>query len=265
MMSISYVSIALGLLLLAVPGCLVFLLDRTSIPRVLMAFARMVVQLALLGLCVWGLYKFDSVWLNLLGLLLLSTVSSVVVVQRAHLRPGLMLLPVTAAHLLSVAVVGAWLLLIVLKPERPLSAQSMVPVMGVLAAHIIPAGIRALSTFYESLRGQSQPYRVQVGNGVGHWRSLRPYLRQSLLAITGPMVSSLSVIGLFALPLLFSGQLLGGVPPLQAAAVVGVLTAGCIAASLLFVLLALLFADRKVFDRRGNYTDVKWEIEKMRE
>ena len=265
MMSISYVSIALGLLLLAVPGCLVFLLDRTSIPRVLMAFARMVVQLALLGLCVWGLYKFDSVWLNLLGLLLLSTVSSVVVVQRAHLRPGLMLLPVTAAHLLSVAVVGAWLLLIVLKPEHPLSAQSMVPVMGVLAAHIIPAGIRALSTFYESLRGQSQPYRVQVGNGVGHWRSLRPYLRQSLLAITGPMVSSLSVIGLFALPLLFSGQLLGGVPPLQAAAVVGVLTAGCIAASLLFVLLALLFADRKVFDRRGNYTDVKWEIEKMRE
>lgn len=265
MMSISYVSIALGLLLLAVPGCLVFLLDRTSIPRVLMAFARMVVQLALLGLCVWGLYKFDSVWLNLLGLLLLSTVSSVVVVQRAHLRPGLMLLPVTAAHLLSVAVVGAWLLLIVLKPERPLSAQSMVPVMGVLAAHIIPAGIRALSTFYESLRGQSQPYRVQVGNGVGHWRSLRPYLRQSLLAITGPMVSSLSVIGLFALPLLFSGQLLGGVPPLQAAAVVGVLTAGCIAASLLFVLLALLFADRKVFDRRGNYTDVKWEIEKMKE
>lgn len=257
MMSISYLSIVLGLLLLAVPGCLVFLLDRTSIPRVLMAFARMVVQLSLLGVCVWGLYKVGSVWLNLLALLLLSAVSGVVVVQRAHLRPRLMLLPVTAAHLLSVVVVGAWLLLLVLRPERPLSAQALVPVVGVLAAHIIPAGIRALSTFYESLRSQSQPYRVQVGNGVGHWRSLRPFLRQALLAITGPMVSSLSVIGLFALPLLFSGQLLGGVEPLQAAAVVAVLTAGCIAASVLFVILALLLADRKAFDRRGNYVDVK--------
>ena len=129
-MSISFLSIALGLLLLAVPGCLVFLLDRTSVPRVLMAFARMVVQLALLGLCVWGLYKVDSVWLNLLGLLLLSGASAVVVVQRAHLRAGLMLLPVMAAHLLSVVVVGAWLLLVVLRPGNPLSAQAMVSVLG---------------------------------------------------------------------------------------------------------------------------------------
>ena len=255
-MSISYLSIVLGLLLLAVPCCLVFMIDRPALPRVLMAIVRMVVQLAMLGLCVWGLCWFNKLWLNLLWTLLLCLVSGLVVVQRSRLQPGVMLLPVVASLLASVLLVGAWLLFGVLRPESPLSAQWMVPVVGVLAAHAMPAGIRALPTFYESLRLQAQPYRVQVGNGVSHWRSLLPFIRQSLLALTGPLVANLSVMGLFALPMLFSGMLLGGAGPLRAATFVAVLTAGCVTASVVFVLLTLVLADRRAFDRRGNYIGV---------
>lgn len=255
-MSISYLSVVLGLLLLIVPCSLVFLLDRPSLPRVLMAMVRMVVQLAVLGLCVWGLCWVDSLWLSLLWIVLLSAVAGLVVVNRARLRPGLMLMPVMVALLLSIVLVGAWLLVGVLRPESPLSARWIVPVAGVLAAHAMPAGIRALPAFYESLRLQSQPYLVQVGNGVSHWRALLPFVRQSLLALMGPLVSSLSVMGLFALPMLFSGLLLGGAGPLRAAAFVAVLTAGSVVASIAFVLLTLVLADCRAFDRRGNYLGV---------
>ena len=224
--------------------------------RAVMAAGRMVAQMALLGVCLWGVFQVDTVWLNLLWLLLLSTVSALVVVRRAHLRMRLMWPVTTAGLFLGVTGVAACLLLSVFRPEQALSARWMIPVTGVLMAHAMPVAIRSLSTFFESLRVQSQPYLVQVGNGVSHWRALLPYCRQTLLAVVGPLIANLSVMGLFALPMLFSGMLLGGISPLQAALAVVALTLGSIVASVLVVALTLLLADRWVFDRRGNYQDV---------
>ncbi len=58
--------IVLAALLLAIPGGMLYLLDRKMLGSFFIATARMVVQLLVLCLMVWGLMKYDRWWMSLL-------------------------------------------------------------------------------------------------------------------------------------------------------------------------------------------------------
>ena len=65
-------------------------------------------------------------------------------------------------------------------------------------------------------------------------------------------MASLSVMGLFLMPMLLSGLLIGGLEPIAAVTLFVLFIIGALAASMLSLVLTLWFSDRQVFNRHGQ-------------
>jgi putative ABC transport system permease protein len=255
-MTLTYLNVLLGLLLLVVPGYLFYAYDRLNGGKAALAVVRMIVQMAVMGGCLWALYRFDFVVLNLLWLLLLVVAAAFMLVSRTKIRSRVLFLPACVGMFVSVLIVTLYLLFVVLRPEHAMSARWFVPVTGVLMAHVLTTNISAVKTYFDSLRQDSQPYYTLLGNGAKRLQALAPYVTRALRSLMMPAIANLSAMGLFVLPMLLSGLLLGGMDAVTAVALFVVMMVACMTASVASVALMLWMADRYAFNRQGQLTDV---------
>jgi len=121
---------------------------------------------------------------------------------------------------------------------------------------VLTTNIHGVRTYFDSLRQDSQPYYTLLGNGATRLQALAPYITRALRSLTVPAMANLSVMGLFVMPMLLSGLLLGGVGPLEAVGVFVLLTVASLAVSLLSVVMILWLADRRAFNRQGQLGDI---------
>ena len=239
--------IVLGLLLLLLPAGALYLFDRSLLRTLGIAVGRMVVQLLVLCLIVWALVKFDKIWLSLLWLVLLAVVSGVLALRRMKLPIAKFLLSVSAGLLVSALLVGSYLLWLCLPAENGFGARWFVPVMALLVGHTMTALIRGLSTYESALRTDRQQYEFLRGNGVDHLHAVLPFVRRALQQIFAPTAANLAVMGLYAMPLLLCGIFIAGVAPINAFVVTLQLIFGCLAASVIALVVTLWLADRHLF------------------
>ena len=68
-MILSITNLLLGLLLLAVPVYAIYTYDRLTLKKSALAVVRMLVQISVMGGCLWAVYHFNSIWINLLWLM----------------------------------------------------------------------------------------------------------------------------------------------------------------------------------------------------
>ena len=227
--------IILGLLLLLIPAGLLYYLERKMLRPFLVAVARMGVQLLVLCLVIWALYKFDSPWLLVVWLVLI-----------ARLLPA-----VSGGLLVSVAFVTLWLLALVL-PVRVFDPRWFVPVTGLLMGHATAMTIRGLSTYLSALKADEQQYEFLRGNGHTHFKALCPFLSRMLAAVISPSMANLRVLALTSMPLLLVGLLLGGLSPINAFVIMLMMAVACVSVSVLSMAVIVLLADRILFDQYGK-------------
>ena len=241
----------LGLLLLLIPAGALYWLERKKIARLCFVFGRMVVQLLVLCLVVWGLFKFDSLWLSMGWLLVLALGMSWLVLKRCDLKSMALMPAVIVGLFVGVFVVGMWLMVLVL-PGRAFDARWFVPVMALLMGHTTSMLIRGLSTYLTALKADEQQYEFLRGNGILHLKALQPFMRRALLAVIQPTFANLKVLGLTSMPLLLGGLLLGGLSPVNAFILMLSMICGCFSSSVLTLGITILIADKSLFDKFGK-------------
>ena len=200
----------LALLLLILPFGALYLLDRPTIRSFAIALVRGIVQLLVFSLIVWGVYKIDNTWINIIWFVAMTIWGGFMVVSKCHLAIKDYLLPAIAGLFGGAIAVGLWLL--------------------------VARGLSSFATMFQRNRAQ---YDFLLGNGASPWRALMPFFRTSLLAILSPTIANLSALALASLPLLFCGMLIGGFTPINAFAVMLYAIIGCIASSVLALGIAL--------------------------
>ena len=228
----------LGLLLLVIPAGLLYFLERPMLKTFGIAIVRMIIQLAVLCLVVWGLIRIDSPWLLILWLVAIAAYSGWIVVKRCKQEVKKLMLSVSAGLLIGVSLIAFWLLGLVF-PVRIFDPHWFVPVTALLMGHATAMMIRGLSTYLSALKADEQQYEFLRGNGLTHFKALQPFLRRSLLAVISPTVANLSVLGLTSMPLLLVGILLGGISPLHAFLLMIGMMVGCVSASVLSMALSI--------------------------
>lgn len=251
MIKITFWTVLIGLLLLALPGYVLARMDLSLLKRTGRGVARMVAQVAIVALAMWTLWKVPSPWLCALWLLVTTMVATWVLLNRSRLPQQRLFLPAWGAMVVAVAVAGA-LALLGVGADNLLAPRWVVTVSAVLTAHVLTTNIRGLSTYYETLRTDSTSYYALLGNGASRPVALTPYVRQALRSMMETTVTAMVVTGLPVLPMLLSGMLMGGLSPLEAAALFLILTAAGLAASVGALLLTVWMADRTMFDKRGT-------------
>ena len=136
----------LALLLLILPFGALYLLDRPTIRSFAIALVRGIVQLLVFSLIVWGVYKIDNTWINIIWFVAMTIWGGFMVVSKCHLAIKDYLLPAIAGLFGGAIAVGLWLLVAVL-PIESITARWFIPVMAVLLGHSAAMLVRGLSSF----------------------------------------------------------------------------------------------------------------------
>ncbi len=254
---ISYIGLAVGLLLMAAPIWFFRMFGVRQIRSTLIAVARMVVQLFLIGLYLRYLFEWNSPWINILWVLLMVVVASLTASHRTRLRRRVVLLPLMAGLLGAALVVGLYFLVFVLRLPHPFDARYFIPIMGILMGNMLGVCVMGLNTFYDGLQRERQLYYYLLGNGATHLEAVMPFVRRAIERSFAPCIANMAVMGIVSLPGTMIGQILGGSAPGIAIKYQMMIIVITFSASMLALMTTLHLADRRSFDVHGRLRDVR--------
>ncbi len=242
-MDITYLSIVLCLLLMAIPACMLYLYDESLLMKSAGAVCRMLVQVAAGGLITYFVIIRDDYRISLLWTVLLAALAAFGAVRKGRLPVG-QYVPVLLGMLVSVMLVGFYLLIAVARVPNALQASLLLPVMAVLIGHSAGVEARGVNAWLQARVDFKEQYDYHRGNGASRLKALEPCIRRALQKGIAPSLANIKAMGLFALPLLFCAMLLVGAAPLQALAWTVYLCISCLAASVLALVVTLWLSDR---------------------
>lgn len=249
---ISYLIYVLSALLLILPCYLLWRIKSLLVRTYIVSMLRLAVQLVLVGVYMKWLFVCNSLWIDLLWLVVMSVIVSVIIAGKAGLRLGKIALPVISGVVTSVTVIGIYVLFLLFNGSSVFDARYVIPVAGILLGCVQRISSIALEEYFHGLSNEGQLYEYLLGNGATHLEAVLPFVRRAIEKALKPTLSHLSVAGIVTFPGLFLGQLLGGINPFNAALNTVCIFAASAFAAMASVLLALFVADRGAFDCYGR-------------
>lgn len=238
----------MGLLLLAIPFYIIYHFRLRVMTRFTRAVFRMVIATALMALITFGAVKLDSIVYDIVVMLLLAAFTSVIALQKAHLKISSLMIPVSAGVILALAVVGFYMLFLVFGLKNPFAANIFVPLMGLIAGGMVEADTKALQTYYSGLLHHGQLYNYLIGNGSTHREAVNYFVRQSLQASIISTGRHMSRMVVYSAPMIMLAMVMCGCNVFTAAALQILFYIAVVAASLLSMVIALLIGHKYSFD-----------------
>lgn len=236
---------------LSVPLILLWQLKLQGVIReLLVGVLRMTLQLVLIGFYLEFLFKQNSLWLNLAWLLVMVTVANIHVLKKAGLSVPRLLWVGQLSLLVAVGLTLAAMLLLV-QPEPWYGSRYLVPLAGMLLGNCLTGNILALERFYSSLEERHEQFMGDLLLGASLYEAVSPFLQEALRAALGPMVATLATLGIVSLPGMMTGQILGGVEPMEAVAYQIMIMLGIVSSMTVSAVLNVLLSLRVCFDGFG--------------
>lgn len=249
---ISNISMLLGLLLMALPIYFFWKYNTGMVKSTIIAIARMVVQLLLVGLYLKYLFLWDNPMLNIAWVLIMVVVATETSLTRTKLKRSVMMIPLLVGFVSASLLVGLYFLGVVLKLDNIFNAQYFIPILGILMGNMLGVNVIGLNTFYYNLLREKSCYYYLIGNGATVDEATAPFVRQALTRAFSPAIANMAVMGLVALPGTMIGQILGGSSPDVAIKYQMMIIVITIAASIISLMSTIYLSKRATFDAMGR-------------
>lgn len=250
--SLSYVDLLLAATLVLLLAGLSLALSLGITRDLLIGALRTGVQLLLVGLVLKVLFAHASlVWISVMALVMLVVATREVYARQKNPLAGSWGIGVSAAPLFISSLAFTLLaLLIIIKPEPWYLPQYAIPLLGMLLGNAMTAVALGL----DRLTGAAAQQRNQIEArlALGHtWRQAMSDLqRDSARVALVPVINAMAAAGLVSLPGMMTGQILAGIPPMQAVKYQILIMFLIAAATGMAALLAIYSAARRLFDDR---------------
>ncbi|WP_235375299.1 ABC transporter permease [Shewanella sp. cp20] len=251
-LDIGWLPLALFMLVLLVPLgiCLLFRLKLGK--TMLLAAARMTLQLILVGIYLKFLFNLESLWINLLWLFVMLLVGASAILGGAKLPKTRLLLPLLFSLSISLLPLLALLLLALLRPTPVYQAQYLIPLAGMLLGNSLSGNILALQRLFNAFDEQQETYQGRLALGATPWQAALPFVQSALQQAMAPSIAAMSTMGLVTLPGMMTGQILGGSDPLIAVKYQVVIMLAILVMLSLSVAIALSLAVRQCLNKSGK-------------
>ena len=217
----AYIDIAWSDLLLAASLLIVNLVLSAALRlgmgrRLLMASARMVVQLFLLGLVLeWVFESANGPTILAMGLFM-GVVAGVTAARHTSIRfraaylDSVVVIVTTAFLVTGVSVLG------ILRPSPWWDPQYLIPLLGMLLGNALTGISLGLDRFLNGVLRNRSRIEGFLALGATRWEAARDEIREALRVGLIPTVNSMLVMGIVSLPGMMTGQILAGAAPADA-------------------------------------------------
>ncbi len=253
---ISYFDLGIGLLLLLIPLFYIRKFKTGLFSATVVAVARMIVQLFLIGMYLKYLFLWNNPWINFLWVLVMVFIAAQTALVRTRLKSSILFLPVSIGFLCSVVCIGMYFIIVVLRLDNMFNAQYFIPIFGILMGNMLSSNVIALNAYYNGLKREQQLYRYLLGNGATRAEAQAPFVKQAIIKAFSPLIANISVMGLVALPGTMIGQILGGSSPSVAIKYQMMIMVITFTASMLSLMITISLASRRSFDAYGKLLQV---------
>ncbi len=244
---------------LAIAGSLVLLLalcthlTRLRIGRpLLIAAARTVIQLALIGLVLETLFAVGTLpWIVLMALVMLLVAGREVMARQKYRLTGGWAFGIgTVAMFISAFSVTVLTLIAIIGPEPWYTPQYAIPLLGMLLGNTMTGVALSLDRLTESTWRQ----RAMIENRLmmGHpWHlAIGDLRREAMRSGMMPMINAMAAAGIVSLPGMMTGQILAGTPPALAVKYQILIMFTITVGTGFGTVAAVLAGSRRLFDRR---------------
>ncbi|NET31971.1 MAG: iron export ABC transporter permease subunit FetB [Cyanothece sp. SIO1E1] len=206
---------ALGLMVLAI-GCSVW--QRLGLGwNLAIATLRTSLQLLMMGYFLAIVFVWRHPWAVLVALLVMLTMVTVVTRNGISKKIPRLWLLIGGSFLAATGLTLAYTILLILQPQHWYEPQYLIPLAGILFGNAMNGAAIA----GERLATTISQYRLEIEThlslGATPQQAIVQYHRDAIKAGFIPTLNTMMVAGMVTLPGVFSGQLLGGVDPLNAA------------------------------------------------
>ena len=187
--------------------------------KVLWASLRMVVQLLLVGFVLRLVFQHASPAITSLVVLVMIAAAAREVAVRPHQRlagqgnlriAGL----VVALSSLSTVVLA---LLTAVRPDPWFDARYAIPLMGIVLGSVLNSASLGLDSFFDGVRQSRAAIEAQLALGTPIRQALAAHTQAAIRRGLIPIINQMTAAGLITLPGIMTGQILGGMDPLEAA------------------------------------------------
>jgi putative ABC transport system permease protein len=216
--SLTYGTLAIAALLVVANALLSLVLGLGIGRSLLIAGARMVVQLLLVGLVLRVVFDLGSPWL--VGAVLLAMLGSAAweTMSRQQRRFAGHWAYSVGAGTITVATVPVTALAIVLLHPTPwFDPRFSVPMFGIVLGNAMSGISVTLNAFNTAIVREQRGIEAQLALGATRDEALAGVRRAALRSGIIPVINQMSAAGIITLPGMMTGQVLAGMSPFEAA------------------------------------------------
>jgi len=215
---LGYGDLAIAAVLVLADAALSILLRLNIAKRLLVAATRTVVQLTLVGFVLTWLFAAASPWWTALAAAVMIGFAGREILARQERRlRGLWAYGLgTGCMMLAAGVVTIFALTTAVRPDPWYDPRYALPLLGMVLGNTMTGISLGLHTLSVGVAERRAAIEAQLALGADRWTALLPLLRLSLRGALMPIVNAMSASGLVSLPGMMTGQILAGVPPIEA-------------------------------------------------
>lgn len=204
---------ALGLIALAIALSRWQNLDLEN--QLLLATGRTILQLVAVGYVLEGVFALEHP-LPVLGILI-AMVSIATITATKRLQGNASFSLMWGSIFLGSAFPILYALVLIIQPERWFDPQYLISLTGLMLGNAMNSASLAGERLSSQIRSSRLEIETQLCLGATPQQAIAPYRREAIRASLIPTINVMMVVGLVSLPGIFSGQVLSGINPLNAA------------------------------------------------
>jgi len=216
---LGYGDLAIAAILVALNALLSLLLGLGLGRIVLVAAARAVVQLLLVGLVLKTVFALASPALIAAVALAMFAMASYEIGSRQERRfAGLWGYGIGAGTtMLATLFVTGFALVGALRPQPWYAPQVLIPLLGIILGNVMNGVSVTLNALNTAIVRERPAIEARLALGADRFTALKPLQRSALRSGMIPIINQMSAAGVITLPGMMTGQILAGMEPVEAA------------------------------------------------
>jgi putative ABC transport system permease protein len=222
--------------------------------QLIFAAARSLLQLLVVGVIISAIFAFNEPWSVLAILAVMITIAAIVARNRIGQKIKGLLPIVWGALFVSSAFTLSYTIALIIQPQTWYSPQYLIPLAGMVLGNAMNGASLAGERLASLITNNRLEVETHLSLGATPKQAIAVYRQEAIRISLIPTLNQMLVVGIVSLPGMFTGQVLAGVDPLDAASYQILILFAIALTNLMVSILVAEGVSRRFFNQNAQLT-----------